>query len=110
MPRSTDTGSALVKGRPYWFEAVHLEAIGLVDQDQSGRIRNCPRLVYFDLPRTSPNTRAGGQRMFAAVIIFGVATVAFALSRNVWLVALIAIWRSVSELFGVPVTSDARRR
>ena len=34
------TGGALVKDRSYLLEAVHLEAIGLIDEDQSGRVRS----------------------------------------------------------------------
>jgi hypothetical protein len=45
------TGSALVKDRSHLFEAVHLKAIGLVDQDQSGRIRNCPLFGLISLIR-----------------------------------------------------------
>jgi MFS family permease len=50
-------------------------------------------------------TRAG-QRMFAAVIIFGVATVAFALSRNVWLSMAILSVLGAADVTSVVVRSS----
>src|SRR5258708_8276039 len=35
------TGGSLVEDRSHLFEAVHLEAIGLVHKDQSSRVRHC---------------------------------------------------------------------
>ena len=35
-------GGALVKDRSHLSKAVHLEAIGFIHQDQSGRVRHCP--------------------------------------------------------------------
>src|ERR1700677_209669 len=50
-------------------------------------------------------TRAG-QRMFAAVIVFGVATVAFALSRNVWLSMAILCLLGAADVTSVVVRSS----
>jgi MFS family permease len=50
-------------------------------------------------------TRAG-QRMFAAVIVFGVATVAFALSRNVWLSMAILCLLGAADVTSAVVRSS----
>ena len=50
-------------------------------------------------------TRAG-HRMFAAVIVFGVATVAFALSRNVWLSMAILCVLGAADVTSVVVRSS----
>src|ERR1700677_2852993 len=50
-------------------------------------------------------TRAG-HRMFAAVIVFGVATVAFALSRNVWLSMAILCLLGAADVTSVVVRSS----
>jgi MFS family permease len=50
-------------------------------------------------------TRAG-HRMFAAVILFGVATVAFALSRNVWLSMAILCLLGAADVTSVVVRSS----
>jgi hypothetical protein len=47
-----------------------------------------------------------GQRMFAAVIIFGVATVAFALSKNVWLSMAILSVLGAADVTSVVVRSS----
>ena len=50
-------------------------------------------------------TRAG-HRMFAAVILFGVATVAFALSRNIWLSMAILCLLGAADVTSVVVRSS----
>jgi MFS family permease len=57
------------------------------------------------LARHPIRTRAG-HRMFAAVIIFGVATVAFALSRNVWLSMAILCLLGAADVTSVVVRSS----
>ena len=83
--------------------------------------RSAYRAVGFGLLRLSPavgalstaiflahhpiRTRAG-HRMFAAVIVFGVATVAFALSRNVWLSMGILCVLGAADVTSVVVRSS----
>jgi MFS family permease len=53
-----------------------------------------------------PIRKRAGQRMFAAVIVFGVATVAFALSRNVWLSMAILCVLGAADVTSVVVRSS----
>jgi MFS family permease len=53
-----------------------------------------------------PIRKRAGQRMFAAVIVFGVATVAFALSRNVWLSMAILCVLGTADVTSVVVRSS----
>jgi MFS family permease len=57
------------------------------------------------LARHPIRTRAG-HRMFAAVILFGVATVAFALSRNVWISMAILCLLGAADVTSVVVRSS----
>ena len=53
-----------------------------------------------------PIQRAAGIRMFAAVIVFGVATVAFALSRSLWLSMAILMVLGSADVVSVVVRSS----
>src|ERR1700759_3007072 len=53
-----------------------------------------------------PIRKRAGHRMFAAVIVFGVATVAFALSRNVWMSMAILCLLGAADVTSVVVRSS----
>jgi MFS family permease len=53
-----------------------------------------------------PIRNRAGHRMFAAVIVFGLATVAFALSRNVWLSMAILCLLGAADVISVVVRSS----
>jgi predicted MFS family arabinose efflux permease len=53
-----------------------------------------------------PIRNRAGHRMFAAVIVFGVATVAFALSRNVWISMAILCLLGAADVTSVVVRSS----
>ena len=53
-----------------------------------------------------PIRRHAGKRMFAAVILFGIAIVAFALSRNVWLSVAILCVSGAADVTSVVVRSS----
>lgn len=53
-----------------------------------------------------PIRHRAGHRMFAAVIVFGVATVAFALSRNVWISMAILCLLGAADVTSVVVRSS----
>jgi MFS family permease len=53
-----------------------------------------------------PIRNRAGHRMFAAVIVFGVATVAFALSRNVWMSMAILCLLGAADVTSVVVRSS----
>ena len=53
-----------------------------------------------------PMRKQAGHRMFAAVILFGVATIAFALSRNIWLSMAILTVLGAADVTSVVVRSS----
>ena len=53
-----------------------------------------------------PIRKRAGHRMFAAVIVFGVATIAFALSRNIWLSMAILSILGAADVTSVVVRSS----
>jgi MFS family permease len=53
-----------------------------------------------------PIRKQAGHRMFAAVILFGVATIAFALSRNIWLSMAILTVLGAADVTSVVVRSS----
>ena len=78
-------------------------AVGLGAATPGARVGALSTAVFL---AHHPIRRRAGHRMFAAVIVFGVATVAFALSRNVWVSMAILCMLGAADVTSVVVRSS----